>query len=286
MERRSLVRILAAIAILGWGAAAHASEVQWGASLDAALREAKKSGKPILIDFYADWCGWCKRLDQDVYTDDSVVRTSKQFINVKLDTDRNGRDAARQYGVRSLPTILVLDANGEVEARFRGYMPAPVFNSKLNQTIQAHRAMPGLLSRFRRSATDLDAASQLTRIYAGRGQEEQAQRTLARVAKLDPSDEKGKYARSLNSVADMYASRGNLDEAIALFRRSVKVGKRSDEISYGQLSLALCRLSRRDVSGARSELKTAIAHPRIGEKYKSDARKMLAELDNLAKQGI
>ena len=50
--------------------------VQW-MTMEEAMREHSKIQKPILVDFYTDWCGWCKRMIQTTYSDPSIA----QYIN-------------------------------------------------------------------------------------------------------------------------------------------------------------------------------------------------------------
>ncbi|MBM4379832.1 MAG: thioredoxin family protein, partial [Deltaproteobacteria bacterium] len=89
-----------------WGLAvpeAHAAtEVQWAlalkgtaqevAGLDALLAKAKAEQRPVMIDFFADWCAACKELDRITYVDAAVVAESGRFLLVKVD-GTNGEDA-------------------------------------------------------------------------------------------------------------------------------------------------------------------------------------------------
>lgn len=95
--------------------------IKWVYSMDEALKLSKQSGKPIMVDFYADWCGWCKKLDKDTYADAKVVDLSEKFINTKINTD-NDKFNAHKYKIRGLPTILFLDSDGQVLQRIGGYV--------------------------------------------------------------------------------------------------------------------------------------------------------------------
>ncbi|HVF09345.1 MAG TPA: thioredoxin family protein [Abditibacteriaceae bacterium] len=93
--------------------------IRWAKSMEVALQEAKRTKKPIMVDFYADWCGPCKMLDQYVYTDPSVIEQAKQWVTVKVDVEKN-RELAYKYEVSALPTVAFLKPDGTVIAGFKG----------------------------------------------------------------------------------------------------------------------------------------------------------------------
>ena len=106
--------------------AKQAAEVHWLHSMDQGKTLAKQSGKPMMVDFYAEWCGWCKKLDSEVYTKPAVVQLSEKFVNVKVDVDKNGKDA-KTFGVRGLPTIVFLKPDGTVLQQISGYRDSAEF---------------------------------------------------------------------------------------------------------------------------------------------------------------
>jgi thiol:disulfide interchange protein DsbD len=88
---------------------------------------AVSAGKPALIDFYADWCGACKELDEKTWSDAQVRREGERFVAIKLDlTKRNDWSAGKQssYGVPGLPTVILFDSSGREATRFFGFKPA------------------------------------------------------------------------------------------------------------------------------------------------------------------
>jgi thiol:disulfide interchange protein len=98
------------------GAEAPEGSIAWRTDFDAAMREAQTSGKPLLVDFTADWCPPCRVMKHDVWPDAQVGQLmAENYVPVLIDVDAPGNAAVSQrYGIRSIPTILVLDAEGKV----------------------------------------------------------------------------------------------------------------------------------------------------------------------------
>ena len=111
--------------------AAMASE-GWLTDLDAAKKQAAAENKDILIDFTgSDWCGWCIKLDKEVFATDAF-KAQKDFVLVSLDFPRKKQlpadqkaknDAlAQAWGIQGFPTIILANAAGEPYAQ-TGYQP-------------------------------------------------------------------------------------------------------------------------------------------------------------------
>ncbi len=113
---------------------ATAGGVDWLLSMEEAVAQAQKQDRPIMIDVYADWCGWCKRLDSDTYVHKDVVAKAGEFVSLKLDADAN-RSIMSQYGISGLPTILFIDADGKEIHRVVGYKPPEEFVEDMNTAL-------------------------------------------------------------------------------------------------------------------------------------------------------
>jgi thioredoxin-related protein len=105
------------------------SRVHWVTIADA-RRVSAATKKPILYEFSAEWCGPCKRLEQDVANDKALTaRINNAYVPVRV-VDRRAEEGAnprdigelqRAYQVRAFPTIVVVDVAGAVRARDEGY---------------------------------------------------------------------------------------------------------------------------------------------------------------------
>ena len=102
------------------------------APFDEVLAKAKADCKPVMIDFFAEWCAACKELDHLTYVAPEVIAESKRFVTVKVD-GTNESDVTDQmykrFGVKGLPTVAFIDPMGEVlqNPRVAGFLPPAEF---------------------------------------------------------------------------------------------------------------------------------------------------------------
>lgn len=117
----------------------HDGGVQWQKYDAKALASAREAGKPVVIDFYADWCLPCKELDEKTFSDPRVVSALDGFVRVKADLtrpeDETTQQLTKQYSILGVPTIVFLDSRGvEVkDARVTGFEPPEAFLQRVRQ---------------------------------------------------------------------------------------------------------------------------------------------------------
>lgn len=109
-------------------------------SLEEAIAKADKQQKPILLDLYTDWCGWCKKLDKETFADPEVAGVlTDLFALAKVNGESteeiiyknqktNGVGLARGFGVRGYPAIIFLDPKGDIITLIPGFLNAKQFH--------------------------------------------------------------------------------------------------------------------------------------------------------------
>ncbi|MCD6205333.1 MAG: thioredoxin family protein [Candidatus Marinimicrobia bacterium] len=118
-----------------------AEEMSWQPYREDIYRSAIQSDRPVIIDFYADWCIPCKEMDEITFIDPAVVNLSRQFHLLKVDlTSSVDPEVARlkeQFHIRGVPSILFIDKNGREISSIRtlGFEKPEVFLAKMNTAL-------------------------------------------------------------------------------------------------------------------------------------------------------
>ena len=114
--------------------------VKWTPFSDSVLAEAKESGKPVILDFYAGWCSPCRHLDRLTFHDRSIIEAAaKDFIMIRVDLTKGGDPAkeklARRYDVRGIPAVIFLKPGGDerVDLRVMDILPPDRFLVRMQE---------------------------------------------------------------------------------------------------------------------------------------------------------
>ena len=109
--------------------------------LDARLAEAKAAGRPVMLDFYADWCVSCKEMERFTFAEPKVAARLKQFLLLQADVTANSPDDAallKRFGLFGPPGIIFFDAGGRelVDLRVIGFQSAEKFLPTLERVLR------------------------------------------------------------------------------------------------------------------------------------------------------
>lgn len=141
--------IAAVAAVLLWNnGSSSGDEGEW-LGFSAAVQKAGETQRIVLVDVYTDWCGWCKKMDRDVYADAEVQEVlGEYFVTAKLDAESatehpfqgqkaSERAIAKAFGITGYPTTLFLTEEGEAITILPGYIPKETF-LKVLEYIHTH----------------------------------------------------------------------------------------------------------------------------------------------------
>ena len=123
------------------GTSATFKKLDWQPYSDEVLRQAAQQGKPVVIDFYADWCAACKELELLTFSQDSVQAEAAKYLFLKIDATEESPSLAelkKKYRVMGLPTLIFINPKGEVrwDLTLTGFEDAEAFVKRLTALSQ------------------------------------------------------------------------------------------------------------------------------------------------------
>jgi thiol:disulfide interchange protein DsbD len=228
----------------------------WNTSLSAAQKKSKESNKLIFVDFFADWCGWCHRMEQEVFPSQTFQNATDKMVLLRLNTEDggDGTKLSQQFAVQTLPTFLVLTPDNMIAAMIRGYAPATDFVKTMNDSLAKYGEFQKRVSQEGSIAGDyqkrLDLAREFTSRY-GLAQSETRLRKLIddRSAPVDVRD--GAYYEM--AVSQLLQS--HLDQAIKTVLAFGRVQTKGDSYERARFLLSQIYMQQGNFMAAANELR-------------------------------
>lgn len=117
------------------------AKLGWQSYSDEALAAAIEQKKPVLVDFWADWCGACHELEEKTFPDDRIQALSKNFVLFKIDATNDSPEIdklKKTYSVMGLPTMVFYDTNGQIrtDLTVTGFMNADDFLDRMRKATE------------------------------------------------------------------------------------------------------------------------------------------------------
>lgn len=104
--------------------------IPWGDDYLATLKEAERQSRPVLVYFWADWCGPCRQMEATTLRDNKVVSVAKEFVPLKVEA---GGALAGKLGVSIIPMLIVLDGEGNRITSRLGFQEAAGLRESLER---------------------------------------------------------------------------------------------------------------------------------------------------------
>lgn len=156
-------------------------------SYEDALKEAKAKNKMVFIDLWTTWCVWCKRLDKDTYSDDSVVAEMKDIICFNIDAEsKAGAPLAKEFKVRGYPALILLSPDGTYRDQIGGYLKPEEFKREIQRVRSGKGTLTGLRQDVEADKANIDKRYALVKKLREMEDKAGVDAQMAEIQKLDP----------------------------------------------------------------------------------------------------
>ncbi|MGQ0723110.1 MAG: thioredoxin family protein [Candidatus Eiseniibacteriota bacterium] len=147
---------------------------------------AAEQGKPLLVDFFATWCGPCKVFAKDAQSDAETMKALEAVVLFQIDAEKGeGIEMAKAHGVQAFPTFVLASSSGEPIDKWVGY-GGGYFQTQLGEALADPTTVTQKRERFAAKPTAKDAET-LARVHAAGGEFLEAVAHYRKAAVLDPS---------------------------------------------------------------------------------------------------
>jgi len=234
-------------------ASLQAAAATWHKTLDDAAAEAKKTNRMILVDMYADWCGWCKRFEREVYPSERFQAVAKNLVLLKLDTEdgKEGTELARRWNVTSLPTFVMLTPDLVLAGYLRGYSPPDQFVARIQEAEDAWFEFRKKLANEPKTASDADRMVLTTELLARGDLDGAAPRLEKHIGSENPAIRDDAYYK----LALVYKLQGKDNEAITTAQKALSINSKGEHGEKLQLLVAEVYMDKRNYEAALAEYK-------------------------------
>jgi thioredoxin-related protein len=197
-----------------------------------AQKAAKASGKPMYLHFTTTWCGWCRKIEADVYANPEGKQALADFVTASLDcTVAKGEQPAgdvkinmqlmEKFGGSGYPFLVILTPEGDLLHSWAGYAPMPQFQAELKKALANYKEYKDFVayaakadkSGYGYNVKAMDVYSKMVRMDA-------ALEAAKLVRKLDPENEHGDAAAAtLVQIHAALAAQGETKNLLAELKK-------------------------------------------------------------------
>lgn len=226
-------------------------EIQWEKRLDRAMEKAQKSGKPVMVGFYTEWCGLCRRLDNTTYVEPEVVARAGSFVTAKIDADGGDRTrkVLRRYRITKLPTILFVTPDGLQIRRVNSFIGPGLLPQVMDEALDMARQVMALESRLARDGNDAGALAALGFHLLQQERYPEGHEFLERARTHDSQRPLAERRATRLHLARLATARGRFPEAESLVHEALTL--RPNDQDHPQLLFVLAKTY---VSSGRREM--------------------------------
>ena len=228
----------------------------WITSLAAAQKKSKETNKLVFVDLFADWCGWCHKMEQEVFPSQTFQAATDKMLLLRLNTEDGGEGTklSTQFAVTSLPTFLVITPDNMIAAMIRGFAPAPEFVKSMNEALLKYSDFQKRIADEGSFATDyqkrLDLAREFTSRFGLTQSETRLRKLIAEKGAPIEVRDGAYYELGVSQVLQ-----NHLDEAIKTILQFGKIEKRGEAYERSRFLLSQIYMQQGNLMAAANELR-------------------------------
>ena len=235
----------------------------WHKDVAAAQKVAKAKNQLILVDMFADWCGWCHRFEREVFPSQVFQEATSDIVLLRLDTEdgAEGSQMARKYGVTSLPTFLLLTPDLTTAGIIKGYAPPNEFVKTLQATRKKHESFEQKVKNEANLSKDYFQRLEIAKEFVTRNAFDKSEPRLQKLM-----TEKGVPAvvrdEAYYQLAVGYVLQSKPDEAIGTIRKLTSLSQLGEAVERAKVLAGQIYLQQGNFAAARKEFRSFLqTHP-------------------------
>ncbi len=181
---------------------------------------ATAGNKPIVVDFYTDWCTWCKKFDKEVLTDQKAIDflgNEVVFAKINAEVDTN---VSKAYKIMGFPTFLLTDANGHEIERIAGYLATDDFIKTVNDYRNGIGTLGALLEKSK-EGQNRSLYFEIADKYKYRGDTKSAKEWYDKIVATGEKKD-SLTGESYMAIGDMYRRDKQNEQAMAVYQQVVQ----------------------------------------------------------------
>ena len=228
----------------------------WITSLAAAQKKSKDSKQLIFVDLFADWCGWCRRMEQEVFPSQAFQNATDKMVLLRLNTEdgADGSKIAQQFSVSSLPTFLILTPDHMIAAVIRGYAPSNEFVQSMKESLTKYGDFEKRVATENSFASDyqkrLDLAREFTARFGLKDSESRFRKLIVDIRAPQTVRDQAYYELAVSLLLQQ-----RMDESAKTIISFGKVQNKGDAYERSRLLLAQIYAQQGNFLGAANELR-------------------------------
>jgi thiol-disulfide isomerase/thioredoxin len=213
------------------------AQIAWERTLEGAKAKAEAGNKLIIADMFADWCGWCKKMDVQTWAVPQVIQLQNKYVFLKLDAEKeaDGITLRKKFSITGFPTVMLLNADASEFDRLEGFLPAQQFLDRLNGIMSDPDSLGNLKIAERRNPKDLALRSKLARMLFENSDYAEARLRYEEIAKQDPANKSGLKPTALFYLALCLVSEDQGERALSTIDQLKKQYPASEKIAEASL---------------------------------------------------